>query len=247
MDNLDKRFWEIDFLRGIAIIMMIIYHSLYNLSFFGSYNFNLHSGFWLHYARFAASIFIFLVGLSLTLSYSKNKNIETYISLFVKNFKRGIIIFFWGIIVTLLTWLFLREGFVIFGILHFIGVSIILAFPFLKLGLINILIGIILILLGIFISSIRVNFPWLLWLGLRTNNFYSIDYFPILPWFGIMLTGISFGNIMYSGYIRKYKLYDLSNYSIIKALRFLGRNSLFIYLIHQPLLISLLYLLGLLS
>lgn len=209
MDNLDRRFWEVDFLRGIAVIMMIIYHLLYNLNFFGNYNFKLFSGFWLYYARLSASIFIFLAGLSLTLSYSRNNHKETFGTLYLKTLKRGLIIFFWGLLITLVTWFFLRKGFVFFGILHFMGISIILAFPFLKLRHLNIFIGILLIVLGIFINNITVNFPWLLWLGFKTNDFYSIDYFPFLPWFGIILMGVFFGNILYPRYSRKYKLYDL--------------------------------------
>ncbi|PKM83846.1 MAG: hypothetical protein CVU88_00930 [Firmicutes bacterium HGW-Firmicutes-13] len=248
MDNLDKRFWEIDFLRGLAITMMIIYHSLYNLNYFGSFNFNLQSGFWLFFTRFGASIFIFLVGLSLTLSFSRQiKNIESSGAVYLKICKRGLKIFFWGLLVTLVTRIFIREGFVVFGILHFIGISIILSFPFLRLRHLNILIGFLLILLGAFIGSFRINFPWLLWLGLKTNSFYSIDYFPFLPWFGVILIGIFFGNVLYPGYTRKYNLCDLSSFSIVRLLRFLGRNSLLIYLIHQPVIISLLYLSGVVS
>jgi len=74
--NLEKRFWEIDFLRGLAIIMMILFHLLYDLNYFGEYNLNLHSGFWWYFARMTATIFILLVGISLTLSFSRAKKIQ---------------------------------------------------------------------------------------------------------------------------------------------------------------------------
>ena len=59
-----KRFWEIDALRGVAIIMMVIFHTVFDLNYFGSYGFDLYSGLWFYVARATATIFIFLVGVS---------------------------------------------------------------------------------------------------------------------------------------------------------------------------------------
>ena len=75
LEKLKKRFWEIDFLRGIAIIMMVIYHTVYNLSYFGHYRIQAVSGFWLYFARTTANLFIFLVGVSLYISYIKARKI----------------------------------------------------------------------------------------------------------------------------------------------------------------------------
>jgi uncharacterized membrane protein len=76
------------------------------------------------------------------------------------------------------------------------------------------------------------------------ENFVTFDYFPIFPWFGVTLLGIYFGNLFYENGKRQFTIKDMSNNSIIKFLTFLGRNSLFIYLGHQPLLIILLLILG---
>jgi uncharacterized membrane protein len=241
----EKRFWEIDFLRGLAIIMMIVFHLLYDLTYFGGYNLNLHSGFWLYFARAAATIFIFLVGVSLTLSFSRTKKIQNPVQkLYLKYLKRGLRIFSWGLIITLMTWIFLRDGFVLFGILHLIGISIILAYPFLKLRYWNLLPGIAFISIGIYLKNFTFGFPWLVWLGFTPDYFYSVDYFPIFPWFGVVLIGVFFGNLLYPDYTRKFKLYDLSNFNFIGLFCLIGRYSLIIYLIHQPILIILLHLLG---
>jgi len=245
--NLEKRFWEIDFLRGLAIIMMIIYHFLYDLNYFGNYNFDLSSGFWLYFARTTATIFILLVGISLTLSFSRTKIQKPKINLYLKYLKRGLKIFSWGLIVTLMTWIFLREEFVIFGILHFIGISIILAYPFLKLRYWNLLIGIICIVFGMYLKNFTFDFSWLMWLGLRPHYLYTVDYFPIFPWFGIILIGLFFGNLLYPHYKRKFKLSNFSDFSFTKLFCFLGKHSLLIYLVHEPILIILLYLLGFVS
>ncbi len=246
--NLPKRFWEIDFLRGIAIIMMVLYHLIYNLSYFVGYNIKANSGFWLYFARTTATTFIFLVGVSLVISFSKaNKSFINEKRLFPKYLIRGLKIFSWGLIITLVTWFFLREGCVVFGILHLIGISIILAYPFLKLRYENLLIGLLCIFLGTYLKGFVFNFYWLVWLGFRPTQFYSVDYFPLLPWFGVVLIGIFFGNLLYPDYSRKFHLHDFSDFYIIKLFCFLGKHSLFIYLIHQPLIIVFLYLFGLVN
>ncbi len=236
-----KRFWEIDFLRGIAIVLMIIFHAIYDINYFGRYGFNLHSGLGLYLARAASVTFILLVGISLTLSYSRAKKMQKTNNLFSKYLKRGLKIFSWGLIITLITWIFLRGCFVKFGILHFIGLSIILAYPFLKLRYFNLTAGIIFICIGNYFKNMTFDFSWLMWMGLLPQHMCTVDYFTIFPWFGLILIGIFLGNSFYSSYIRKFKIPDISNKYFIKLFCVLGRNSLLIYLIHQPILIAILY------
>ena len=76
--DLNRRFWEIDSLRGLAIVMMVIFHLIFDLYFFGIYSFNVHSGFLWWFARITAFIFIFLVGVSLSLSYSRTTLSASY-------------------------------------------------------------------------------------------------------------------------------------------------------------------------
>ena len=243
--NHKSRFWEVDFLRGLALIMMVLYHLIYNFHYFAQYNIKVYSGFWLYFARTTATIFIFLVGVSLTLSFSKaHCKIKNNKELFLIFLKRGLKVFSWGLIITIITWFFLREGFIIFGILHFIGISIILAYLFLKLHFLNLLIGIIFIFIGQYLKGFSFSFYWLIWLGFKPDNFYTVDYFPLFPWFGVVLIGVFFGNLAYSNYSRKFQLPDFSDFSLIRLLCFFGRHSLFIYLIHQPLIILLLYFIG---
>ena len=245
LQKIKKRFWEIDFFRGIAIVMMVIYHSVYDLSSFGHYNINATSGFWLYFARITANIFIFLVGTSLYVSYIKTeKIIKNKRALYVKYLERGLKIFCWGLVITGVTWFLFGKGYVIFGILHLIGISIIIAFPFLKLRFWNFPLGIFCIILGLYLKGLTFNFPWFLWLGIKPVNFYSVDYFPLLPWFGVILLGIFFGNLLYADGSRKFIFPDFSHFTIIKCFSFLGKHSLFLYLIHQPLIIAIIYLLG---
>jgi uncharacterized membrane protein len=148
--------------------------------------------------------------------------------------------------VTVVTLVVIPQAFVVFGILHLIGVSIILAYPFMRLGLWNLPIGLAIIAAGAVIARYTVDFPWLIWLGLRYDGFASVDYFPLLPWFGVVLIGLAIGDLAY-GRGRRPDLPDLSGAPPTRALGWLGRHSLTIYLIHQPLLVAALLALGLMS
>jgi uncharacterized membrane protein len=237
-----KRFWEIDSLRGLAVVMMIIFHILYDLNYFGIYKLELYSGFFLLFFYPFAVVFLLLVGVSLTFSYSQVSNKLTKKQLQLKYLKRGLKIFGLGLIITIATFLYLQEGFIVFGVLHCIGISIIFAYPFLRFSYQNLILGTFLIILGIIIKNFIFDFYWLVWLGFIPSNFYTVDYFPLLPWFGVVLIGIFLGNSLYKNYKRRFHLKDLSGFVIVRFFSFLGRNSLIIYFIHQPILIAIIYL-----
>jgi len=181
-------------------------------------------------------LFLFISGVSLSLSYSKSF-FKWQKPSFAKYLKRGLYIFGYGLIITVVTKIYFDEGFIIFGILHLIGVSIIISYPLLKYIRLNIVLGIFILIAGFLISEISLPFSWLLWLGLKPENFYTLDYFPIFPYYGLVLFGIAFGNQFYKSYKRRFYLPDLSSSKIVKFFEFLGRHSLFIYLVHQPIII----------
>ncbi len=158
--------------------------------------------------------------------------------------KRSLWIFGLAMGVTLVTYFFIGRGFIVFGVLHLIGVSLLLAYPFLRLHGVNFILGLLFILVGLFLQTLSVDFPWLLWLGLAPVDFRSVDYFPLFPWFGVILIGVAFGDLFYRGYSRRIPVPDLAGSSLVRGLEFLGRNSLAIYLVHQPVLIGLMYLVG---
>lgn len=238
------RFWEVDFLRGMAIVLMILFHLAFDLNYFGVYEVELTSGFWFYLARITALLFLLLVGVSLTLSHSRARLWGQEDQFRFRLLKRGLWILSLAMGVTLVTYLLLGKGLIVFGVLHLIGVSLLLAYPFLRLHGTNFIFGLLFILFGLYLQSLRVDFPWLLWLGLAPQDFSSVDYFPLFPWFGVILMGVAFGDFFYRDYRRRIHLPDLAGAPPAKWLAFLGRNSLAIYLAHQPMLIGLMYLGG---
>ena len=238
------RLWEIDALRGFAIVQMVFYHFVWDLNFFGLYQGNLFVGPWQWFARTIATQFLFVSGIALTLSYQREiQKGET--NLFFKYFLRGAKIFGWGLVITLGTYLFIGRGFVIFGILHLIGFSIMMSYPFLRINRwLTLLAGLVMIVIGIAIHSVYVDYPWLIWLGLKQRGVVMVDYYPVLPYAGIALLGIFAGYSLYPNRFRIFSLPDWSANPLIAGLRFLGRHSLLIYLIHQPILIAIFFILG---
>ena len=239
----DGRLWEIDVFRAVAVILMIFFHLLYDLHFFEVIQWKIWSGYSIRIASCIASIFFILVGMCLTISYSKSKQTLSENQIRIKFIKRGLKTFLLGMIITALFLIVIPERSIIFGVLHCIGVSIILSIPFLKYRLPNIVLGIILVGLGLFLKGFTFDFAWLLPFGFMPHVYVTSDYFPLLPWFGVLLIGIAIGNLLYPEGQRRYKIADFSKNRVVSSFCFIGRHSLLIYFLHQPILLGIIFLL----
>jgi uncharacterized membrane protein len=102
--------------------------------------------------------------------------------------------------------------------------------------------GIALIVLGVTAASALFDRPWLNWIGLMTHKPATEDYVPLLPWFGVLLIGMFAGRYFWRGAARSAVLDWQANGTVGRALIWAGRHSLAIYMVHQPLLIGVLYL-----
>lgn len=228
-----KRFWEIDFARGIALIMMLISNFVTDLQFFLGYS--EHKIFWKFFAYATASLFVSISGLSLWISHARGrKSIKKYLLRFTKLFGLGVLI-------TLTTYLLLERGTIYFGVLHFLGVASLLVIPFYQLGWKNIFITPLFLLGREIVREIHAETLFLLPLGITPHQFFTLDYFPIFPWFGVFLLGTAVGGIVYPNGQRKFNINNLDN-PAIDFICFIGRNTLKIYVIHQPVFVGLLML-----
>lgn len=249
-----SRFPEIDILRGAAIIFMVIFHTAYNLNFFGLTEITTDSGIWLLMARFVQLTFIITTGLTLHISYQRRLRAGKATAI-LSRVKHAGQIFAWAMLITLITWLLFRADAVIFGVLHFYAIALLLGLPFLQKNhgslCVALILGLTIIIASPLTSILSVENPWLIPIGIMPADFQTLDYFPLLPWFGWFLMGIAIGKIFYPGGERKStKIAVPRILPKAKTLQFLGRHSLLIYLAHQPVIagviftINLLYLKG---
>lgn len=235
------RLWEVDALRGVAITIMVIYHLVWDLYGLAGWPIEMYQGFWHIWQLTTASMFIGLVGVSMSLRY--HRMMARGSVRFRPFLQRGIIIFSWGVTISLVTYLYQPASYVRFGILHFIGLAIILAYPFLRFRWLNLLLGLGLLILPQVLPW-RHQIAWLEWLGLIQQPHPTFDYFPVIPWLGVVLIGIFLGHTFFPQGQRRIPLPDLTAWAPMRWLALAGQNSLLIYLIHQPVLITLLVLLG---
>ncbi|MBI2445068.1 DUF1624 domain-containing protein [Candidatus Micrarchaeota archaeon] len=230
-----ERFWEIDVTRGIAVVLMLVYHFLFDLNFLGLVRLDFSSLPLVAFQRLVAFLFLSLVGVSLVLTRMRGVDFKTQAT-------RATGLFCIAILVTAATFVYPgpANGMIVFGILHFIAVSVLLGYFFTRLpSWANLALGALIIGAGSWLSTLpSASTPWLLWLGLPPANFYTLDYYPLIPWFGIVLFGIFMGQVMapFSKPLSGRKMPQLMH-----GLNFLGRNALVIYLFHQPVLFGILF------
>ena len=227
---MSQRLVEIDALRGIAIIFMIIFHIALADNLFGNKNHNLDNGFLDFTGHFSRTLFLFLVGTSLVLAYKKKKREKKSFKMFQIN--RGVQILSYGLIVTFLTKLVLPQQFVAFGILHFIGIAIILL-SFIMEN--KILIYILLIICLTMYGNVTSTSPNLFNYILGTNSGFhgwTIDYFPLLKNLPKIILGILFGHYYSNNPISIPE--KVKTHKITKILETLGKQSLNIYMLHLP-------------
>lgn len=216
----ENRIWEIDLLRVLALIMMIIFHTAYDLNYFAGAKINYENPMWTYIGKLSGLLFIFISGISS--GFSKN------------SFKRGLKVFGYGMIITLATYVADKDNYIRFGILHLLGVSM-MAFPLLKRlkAAFLIILSTVSIGIGVYIDGLLLNTKLLLPLGIMYPKFSSIDYYPIFPYIGIFIIGIF---IYKKVYFDKRSIYKFN--STIPLVSIISKNSLKIYLLHQPIIIG---------
>ncbi|PIZ76510.1 hypothetical protein COY05_00930 [Candidatus Peregrinibacteria bacterium CG_4_10_14_0_2_um_filter_38_24] len=227
--NISKRFQEIDLFRGIAVIGMIFYHAIFAVNFFNIAQTNIFSDSWLPYLRFVQFSFLGLVGISMAISK------KTYAG----QVRRALKIFAGALAITIVTYIFVPDYFVIFGILHLITVSV-LILPIAKnkkhMGLIF---GLAAITIWLFIKDISSENIFLFILGFKNTTVSSLDYFSIFPWISVPFFGLEIGHYLYKD---NAPIIDTKFPKFLHPILFLGRHSLVIYLIHIPIIIILLFI-----
>lgn len=219
-----QRYIELDLLRTAAIAGMIIYHLAFDLSQFYNWDIDVFSGGWKIFQVTVASLFLLLVGI--TSSFSNRHILKRFLRIGAA-----------ALLVTIATYIIDPNTYVRFGVLHLIAVSAV-CIPLLAcLRAWLIIPGIALLIVGPAVSSLSINSPLLLPLGITYAGFSTVDYFPLIPWFGVVLIGYGIGPFS----VRWMRLRE--NSSQLSVLAAPGKHSLMLYLIHQPIIIGILWIL----
>lgn len=235
-----KRIWELDAFRGLCIIGVVIVHLVYDLvDLYGIIKWDYPA--WFAFIRdWGGTLFLVLSGICVTLGSH--------------SIRRGLIVFFSGMLCTAVTYGMYRMGFgksilIYFGVLHCLGVCMLLWPTYRNMPWWALLLhGIVLSALGLYLNELIrsgdlvTSDRWLMPLGLYWRGFASSDYFPLLPNLGYFLVGAALGRTLYKSRTSLLPKVNVNN-SILRALRYCGRHSLWIYLLHQPVISGLCYLL----
>ena len=238
------RFMELDLLRGFALFLMIFGHFLWDLDYFNLVPMN--NGIYSSLQKLVAPMFFTIVGMSILVSRrKKDLSAEEEKQYNLKQIMRGLKIFNLGMALTIITIIAIPDKPVYFGVLHCIGL-IILSIPFLKFRKYNAIFAGVFIALGMILGQYHIQNPSILHLaaGIHQSNLWmtTVDYFPLFPWMGLSLMGIAIADCMYDGNVRKFKMPDISKYRPAKFFSWMGKHSLEIYLLHQPVIAGTLYI-----
>ena len=227
-----SRIPAIDAARGVAIIAMVAYHFCFDLRYFGITHSDFeHDPRWLAARSLILGSFMLIAGVSLVLA---SRNVDANRRWLAHVAKIGVA----ALLVTAASAAMFPQSFIWFGVLHAIAVSLLLARPFVSKPVLAAIAGIVVLWAGMTLDHPAFDSRALGWIGFMTAKPMTEDYVPLFPWAGVLLLGIAVGNrLLHVQFAPPAALGRLPRW-----FRLIGRHSLAIYLVHQPVLIGLLWL-----
>ena len=224
-----KRILWIDVIRGISILAMVTFHFAFDLMYFGFAKSDLiYQPDWRLFERMIAFSFLFIAGLSLSITHRSWINWKSF-------FRRYGVTAICAVLISIVTYILFNNDMIRFGILHAISVSGLVGLLLLKLNSLSLFfLAVLLFLLNLFIPQpLEGDYFWQ-WLIYTTETPNSLDYRPIIPWITPFILGMASYQLF-----KKWDLLETNNttnHHELSILCWLGRNSLVIYLVHQPIL-----------
>jgi uncharacterized membrane protein len=226
-----SRVGGIDALRGGALCLMFAYHFCFDLRFYRvtTWDFE-HDPFWLGFRAVIVASFMALVGISLVLADRAHATRRHF-------WRRIGVIGACAIAASAGSFLVFPRTFIYFGILHSIAVASILALPLVRRPAIALGVGVAVIVAGLFLSWPAFDARALSWIGFTTHKPSTEDYVPVVPWAGVVFVGITLGHLLArAGFRPIARLAGAPRW-----LTWLGRHSLAVYMVHQPILLGALW------
>ncbi len=216
--------------------MMVAFHGCYDLTYFGYANFHmLESPLWMAWRNLIVGSFVFLAGMSLSLSRAGSQRSEL---------TRLLQLGGCALLVSGATAFLFGPRWIYFGVLHFFVAATLLTRPLLRHATFLGSAGLVIFVLGWSVGFDAMNPRWLNWVGLAAQKPQTEDYAPLIPWLGLLWLGVwarqRFPGLAGPATSRT----SPAAYTPVlhRATQFLGRHSLAVYMVHQPVLVGLLFL-----
>ena len=226
------RVGALDALRGVAIVAMICYHFSFDLRHFGLTQWDFYRDpFWLNARTMILSSFLLIAGVSLVLAERGRPKPARF-------WRHVGTIGACALIVSAASYAMFPASWIWFGVLHAITISLLLARPLARRPVLALVTGIVVIALGsLWSNPFFDNRAWG-WIGFMTAKPRTEDYVPLFPWAGVLLVGMACGHALMRTDFRAIGWAA----TLPRWLAWLGRHSLAVYMLHQPLLFGFLYL-----
>lgn len=240
------RLLGLDSARGLAILLMVLFHFCYDLSYFHFVSMQFTDPFWIGFRTVTVSLFFIVSGWTMTLSPEKGMRWSRFYRRFGQVAGAAVAI-------SVVTYLMFPQQWIYFGILHFFALSMWIALPFRQRPMLALWVGLLFFLLYATVDSFNLTPLFLLlqpWLNLPNS---TLDIARLIPWFGIILFGIFLGhygkkcfswipvNVLSRNMANLY-FWKTRQSAVMRPLAWIGKRPLSIYLIHQPILFSVIAL-----
>jgi len=223
----------IDIARGVAIVAMVFYHLAWDLSFYRLIP--VDAGYdpgWVAFARSILFAFILLVGMGLVLGHGEGVRWRAF-------WRRWLLVAAGAGLITLGTFIVFPDSFVYFGVLHAIALFSLLALPFLFTPVwLTALVGAAVIALPFLHADPLFDQKAFSWLGFWVTPPLTNDLVPVFPWFGFTLAGVAAMRLMRGRPVMARLAAVQPRSRPARGLALMGRWSLLVYLVHQPVLLA---------
>ncbi len=233
------RIEAIDLARGLALVAMAAYHTLWDATYFGFINIGIGvDPVWIGIQRAILVAFLFLVGVSLALSHRDG-------IIWRRFWRRFALIAAAGLVMTVATWFAFGEYFSYFGVLSAIALFSLMALPLIRAPLwVAFTVAAIFFLLPMLFNAPAFDAKWLSWIGFFVTTPATADLVPVFPWFGVVALGV----IAVRLFRPRLPLLAALSFGdpVSRGLKLIGRWSLVFYLVHQPVILAVLYPLAML-
>jgi uncharacterized membrane protein len=224
----------LDVVRGLAIAGVVVYHLVWDLDFTGL----LPSGIarqpaWIFFARTLAGTFMLLVGVNLVLAHDSGLRWQAFAR------RLGVIVLA-ALAISVVTKFAFAQTFIYFGILHAIAAASLIGVLFLRRSVIFCVVaGLVTLILPHAFRNALFNTRWLAWIGFAEAPPVSNDLVPVFPWVGLTLLGMALARLALQHSVDDWLKSREPGGQVVQSLSWLGRHSLAIYLVHQPVLLAL--------